>query len=397
MKKIFALLIALTMVFGLSAASFDPAAADSPFAKVTSTSGVIDVRALGMGGANLADPDNFQSIWSNPAGLAAQKIQFSLPSVGVSFYNVLPIVKAVETEENLTDGDVLDLVMNSLTAGYGKIFDVDAQVSFSAGGFGLGIGVKDTLYTYAPKGSTGGVSSKFYDALSADVLLGYGFRIGTSPRFSIDLGVTAGLSILAYTDVIGASDLASMIDYGEDAVISKIESTPIAMGYSIPVTVGAKVNMPLGFAVAATANINSSYDMVVAPNYKAIEDDAAAVDTFKINVPFTVDAGASWSLNFLGNFLRPVVAIDVEDVFGLLASNDYSAENLLKHVKAGAEVRGLWLFDVRAGISNGYLTAGAALNLGIVKIDAAYYWQEMGDTLGQKGVDAFTIKANIGW
>ena len=397
MKKIIAFLITLTMVFGLSAVSMDPAYADSPFAKVGSVPGVIDARALGMGGAVLADPDNTQSIWTNPAGLAEQDIQFSLPSVGFTIYNPLAIVKASETSEKFDEKAALDAILNSLTTGYGKLLDVDAQVSFSAGGFGLGFNVKDSIYTYAPKGSTGGASSKFYDAITSDIVLGYGFRLGPSPRFSIDLGATAGLSILTYTENFGVSDLASAIDGGADALLAKVENTPIAFGYAIPITIGAKANLPLGFAVAAVANINNSYDMKIAPNYKAMEDDSIEMEGFTIEDPFSFDLGASWSMNFLGKFFRPVVAVDIEDVFGLIASKDYSTENLIQHVNIGAEVRGLWIFDIRAGINDGYWTAGAAIDLGIIKLDAAYYWQEMGNALGQKGVDALTIKANIGW
>ena len=121
------------------------------------------------------------------------------------------------------------------------------------------------------------------------------------------------------------------------------------------------------------------------------------MEGFTIEDPFSFDLGASWSMNFLGKFFRPVVAVDIEDVFGLIASKDYSTENLIQHVNIGAEVRGLWALDIRAGINDGYWSAGAAIDLGIVRIDAAYYWQEMGNTLGQKGVDALTIKANIGW
>ena len=398
MKKILALLISLSIMCSAFAVTLSPAEGGA-FQNVLSTAGVTDVRALGMGGAGVAISDNYQSIWSNPAGLANKKVQFSLPSFGLSLYSPLEITRDIEDIENVDADVIVNGVLDSLTTGYGKVLDADAQVSFAAGGFGLGVSVKDTLFSYVPKTSTGGVSSKFYNATAVNVVAGYGLEIPLG-LMSIDLGVSAGLSGLMYTDTVDAQLAAGLMDSEdpEEALSALISSVPVANGYAIPINVGLNVKLPLGFRIGAVGrNINGSYKMVQVDNIDALEDPEAVTEEFSIDVPFTLDAGAAWDISFLGGFLHPVIAVDVVDVIGLVESKDFSEVNLMSHLKAGVEVKGLWIADARIGIDRGYWTAGVGLDLAILRLEAAYYWQEMGAYQGDKPQDAFTIKLNLGW
>ena len=395
MKKLLVLIIAIAMVSSIYAADMNPAT-NNAFAKVSTIGSVIDARTIAMGGAGLADANNYQSLWNNPARLGEKNVQFSLPAVGITLYNTLEIAKSLPESGDVDTDTIINAALNSLTTGYGKIVDMDAQVSFTAGGFGLGLSTKNSIYTYAPLTSSGGVNSKFYDAMSVNALVGYGRKFNLNDLFSVSVGASVGASALIYTDLIGASNLTSILN-SDEAINKIIDKTPLAFGYSIPVKAALALDMPLGFSISTVAKINNAYSMYYAENKSAFENENASFDEFKIDVPFTIDAGAAWSINFLGKFLRPVIAVDVVDVVGLVQSKDFSKENLFKHVKAGAEIRGLWILDVRAGLNEGYWTAGAAVDLGIINLEAAYHWQEMGANLGQKGVDALTIKANIGW
>ena len=399
MKKIIALLAALFVMFSLSAEVTLAPVDGGAFAKAASSTNVTDIRALGMGGAGVAVADNYQSIWINPAGLANKKVQFSLPSFGLSLYSPLAISKDIEDLEAV-DADVLvNGVLNSLTTGYGKVLDADAQVSFSAGGFGIGVNVKDTIYSYVPKTSTGGVSSKFFNSTSANVVLGFGFSIPIG-SVSIDLGVSGGISSLMYTDLVDAQLATGILgaDDPEAAVSDLISGLPVAYGYAIPINAGVNVNLPLGFKIGAVArNINGSYKMSQAANIEALEESDEELESFEISVPMTIDAGFAWDISLLGGFLHPIIAADVVDVVGLIKSNDFSQSNLVSHLKAGLEVKGLWIADARIGLDRGYWTAGVGLDLAILRLEAAYYWQEMGAYQGDKPQDALTIKMNLGW
>lgn len=73
--------------------------------------------------------------------------------------------------------------------------------------------------------------------------------------------------------------------------------------------------------------------------------------------------------------------------FSLTPSFDYrymekSTEQTGKKINAGIEV-GLPLIDIRAGIHQGYYTAGVGLNLGLLRADVATYGVEIGAYPGQ--------------
>ena len=69
----------------------------------------------------------------------------------------------------------------------------------------------------------------------------------------------------------------------------------------------------------------------------------------------------------------------------------------MSHIKAGAELRLLSFLDVRGGFNQGYWSVGAGLDLAIVKIDVAYFWQEFGKKVGDYGLDGLSIRVNVGY
>jgi predicted proteasome-type protease len=66
------------------------------------------------------------------------------------------------------------------------------------------------------------------------------------------------------------------------------------------------------------------------------------------------------------------------------------------YLKAGAEVKLLSMIDVRAGLNRGALSVGLGLDLLVFHIDASYYWREKGVEIGDKTVDALTVRFNLG-
>ena len=69
----------------------------------------------------------------------------------------------------------------------------------------------------------------------------------------------------------------------------------------------------------------------------------------------------------------------------------------MTHLNIGAEIRLLSFLDLRAGMSQGYFSLGAGLDLWAIKVDMAYYWKEFGETAGDYGLDGFTVRFNIGF
>lgn len=71
-------------------------------------------------------------------------------------------------------------------------------------------------------------------------------------------------------------------------------------------------------------------------------------------------------------------------------------DSIGKKLHLGTEVS-MGLFDLRAGLSQGYLTYGAAVDLWLISIEAAAYTEELGTSAGQSRSDRYqaTISINL--
>ena len=68
----------------------------------------------------------------------------------------------------------------------------------------------------------------------------------------------------------------------------------------------------------------------------------------------------------------------------------------MEPLKAGVELKLFSMLDLRAGI-NRAMSLGVGLDLFAIRFDAAYYWRELGVAIGDKPVDALTVRVNIGF
>ena len=100
--------------------------------------------------------------------------------------------------------------------------------------------------------------------------------------------------------------------------------------------------------------------------------------------PVNVKAGIAWRLN------RITLAADLTDIL----NKDGVA--LFNRVFMGAELS-LPLIQIRSGFYQGYPTAGAGINLKIIKLDYAYYRKEFSRRPGLDGRGQHEIQGKIGW
>lgn len=357
-------------------------------------------RRLAMGNAGLAAVNGSDSLFYNPAGLADRKVVVQLPSVAFTLYHpygmiqngVIDDIKNFDPENSETITPLALHLKKAIGENYTKIADVDASVGFSAGGFGLALNIKDTVHSYRVSSTDGGV----FDSLNASIALGYGQRISIASNLSIDLGAAVRFNYLAYSKAVPLSDVLD-----SEKMENLLNSTTIMAGYSIPVDIGVGLNLPLNFKLAVVArNINGKMHMNSYENYEdALQNPlgaSAKSESFTFDTDFSLDAGFAWSLK--NSFFSPTIAVDVVDTIGIFKNkNGFEVRDLMSHLSAGAEVRVLNVLDVRGGFNQGYWTLGAGLDLWAIKMDVAYFWQELGKTAGANPVDGLTVKFNIGW
>lgn len=402
MKKTSLLILMILMITSfLFAAEVISPKTNSAYGALATPYKNMDVRSLGMGGVGIAGTSNAQSIWSNPAGLADKKVQVSIPALGVTLYHPLSIYKLYDSgiiedimNENIEIGSIYDneYINKIFSYGYGKIADINAGISFSAGGFGLGIAVQDSLLTYL-EGQI--ASTQIINQLNAEIRMGYGFKINFSEKSSLDIGASVGFNYLLYTESFGINDLMKIM--AEENIL---KTKPIMAGWTIPINVGVRFNMPFGLKIAtAVNNINFGYNMHAFANFDEFKGSpfgSSSQTSFKFTPDFSWDFGIAWDPDWSWGF-KPTIEANLIDIWGLIEDGDLSGRAWMNHLKLGAELKGLWIFDIRGGLDSGYWTVGAGLNLYALRIEAAYYWHEFGSVAGEKGIDGLTIQFNLGW
>ena len=386
MKRI--LVVALTVfvlassVFAAEVSELDPSI-NTSLSALTDSSYPHSARSLGMGSAGVAVGGRSDSFYMNPA-LLARRTLISLPYAQVSLYHPYDLLKKNESTGTSIVDDIMD-AMNS-----GEMTDI--------------LHVKDTIHTFG--NGVGGLDANLFDELNVNILAALGLRFDITPSISIDVGISSGVSVLGYSGLIGAQSALDMMGGSESGSMEDIlAEVPLAFGWTVPLNVGLNVNLPLGFSLGAVGrNLLGSavgYKMQVT-NIDAVMSDAMGIvsNTFSEKADFTLKMDPSFDLGFgwkwENGFFSPTVALDFVDFIDFF-SNEMNMRSFVEHLRIGAEFRLLSVLDVRAGINQGYWTLGAGIDLWAIKIDAAYYWQEFGETAGDYGLDAFTIRFNLGF
>lgn len=383
-------------------------------------------RIEAMGGAGVATANGGDALYYNPANLGARKFSINLPSLTVTLFNPKGIIDKgiIESITELDSDDpgamfgIVKDYFDIVEAGKGEILTTDISLGFTAGGLGLSVDVQEQLHTHSEDGSF--LSDKILAEVNAGISLGFGYRINVVPNIlSIDVGAGVRFNYKAYTNRIGASELIALFssdDDDDDVMQQLMGEIPLAAGWAIPIDVGVNFNLPVGLTVSAVArDINGKYtmkkypgmglwlneltDLIGTDNPYEGPGDPDDIEEFEFEVPWKLDFGIGWAPSFgkLDNFIKPTIGVDLVDTIAMFEKVGEDPNAFWEYFRAGAEVRLLSVLDVRAGFNQGYFSVGAGIDLFAVRVDASYYWREFGADIGDKPVDAFTVRVNLGF
>jgi len=424
MKKVFLALILIVTCFSFVFAdetAVDPITYDYiDFAYQPTLS-----RYNSMGQSGLAAAGRLDSFYTNPATLAQKRFGLSIPTLSVTLYNLQKLVSnedAMEKFNKIVEGEASDddymslaeTVIKNLGQGYGTLATIDGGVGLSLGLFGVGTNFQVKLHSYA-NGSSNVTNIKIIPELNVAQTLAFGVNIIKTNALKLQVGVAGHFVYKAYFNEISAS---TMTDYlSEDADQEKIMKqliwdTPVMGGYAIPIDVGVTLSLANdSIRFSATANnLNGVYKMKSYAGFgqmvntlaqKEVIEKPSDVENNKTSVDFEVST--PWTLNFGFAFapdiiFHPVITADLVDMVEMVknfSSDSFRASDLLLHLNAGAEIT-LAVVNIRAGINRGYMSVGAGFGILGIRIDATYGWQEFGEEIGDKPVDSFTIRFNLG-
>ncbi|MGI6466984.1 MAG: hypothetical protein ACOXZZ_05280 [Sphaerochaetaceae bacterium] len=415
-KIILTLLIVGLLTSALYADFFD----DNQLFDQGTTFKPISARIEAMGGAGIATARNGDAFFFNPANLADGKFSLNLPSVSVTLFNPKKIIdtgiiqKLIEGEEFDPVADGMG-ILNIFNRGKGDVLTTDIATSFTVGGFGLGLNIQQQLHNI-DKGS----NVNLFAELSVALSVGLGVRIDLLPnKISLDVGAVARPTYKVYTDGIGAGKVLSLVsddDDADDPFDAIMKEVALAAGSALPFDIGLNVNFPFGFRVSAVARdingqfkmqkyehsgdyINEMMDLFGGDKNTYSGASAEPVEFEAELVPWSLDFGVGWVGSFgrLDKFIRPTFSFDFVDVNNLAKALESDKNAYWNHLRAGVELRLLSTIDLRAGMNRGALSVGVGLDLFAMRVDAAYYWREMGVSIGDRSVDAFTIRFNLGY
>jgi hypothetical protein len=301
--------------------------------------------------------------------------------------------------------------LKTIGKGQGDVLTTDISLlTLNAGGLGLSVQAQERLMSY--KTGAEMTSTKLIAQVTAAATLGLGFKIPVIPKWlDIDLGANVQVAYKAYLEQIDAQTIIGMMgDDSSDPAKVFLNETPLIAGWSMPITIGMNVNGPYGLSLSAVArNINATQHMTA---YKSVDDWAienfdqsisgeaghnpATIEEFEVVPEFRFDLGLSWSQSLGGSLLTPTLSFDIVDA-GKLAGlqGDDLTRAFWESTRIGASLRLLDILDLRYGLSKGYHSVGLGIDLFVVHLDVAYYTLEYGKNLGDKPIDALSVRIGL--
>ena len=440
MKKIISILLVLVLVCSFAFADetaeekikkdfiADIAAnEDIAFADSLASFTPVNPKMMGMGGAGLAINSSLDALFTNPSVLGRGKVRIAIPSVTFSINHIYDLMKkdengnsAIENIEKMSSGDMknsdvntmMNLISSLIGSGKGKIASFEASTGLIANVFGVAANVSDTIRTF---------NGTIFDDLKVSTVAGLGFGFG-GDEVKFTVGGSFKYNVNIFTRRMGLGDFQAMMNSdsngnsgsGSDPASSSDENTlsniPLAVGYGMPLDFAVSVKYYGLSATAVLTDVNLfglgdyKYGILVPSDEMTSTSattfvknlDKESVFKFKPKMDLDLGIGYEGKLSFIGF----KAAADFVDLISLVRELDggYSAKNvLLNHTKAGAEISLFDMIKVRGGINSGYLTLGGSFNIGIITVDTAYYWEELGSFAGHNGLDCMTIRFNLGW
>jgi hypothetical protein len=346
---------------------------------------------LAMGGAFIAASHGFNSLFYNPAGFAQPDGSFTLGSATVwlhsqpgPVFELAGDLLSKSLDENSITAKIVNLANDQVTSG-GFGAGSSMGVGFVGGGLGLGaIAMVDSYlsgrtlmgisgYATATVGFVGGLALPFE-------LLGIKFSVGADIRPMIR--IHAPLKNMQALSLVNA-----ILNDGDAWLV--FQGLPAMHGWGIGLDAGAMASLGgLTFAVSVRDIMGTTFtytETTAGGIYTSLsnrgEFPGGTVVSDKYYIPMDISAGIAFhpDLGGLKNFIDPMASVDCQDFIGVL--NGGSPWKLLH---AGAEVKLLSFFSARAGISQGYLTAGAGVKLLFLDANFAVFTRELGKLIGDK-------------
>lgn len=384
-------ILLFTLLTVLTVAAFSEVHDSSVFYPVTP-------EVLGQGGSFTAVSRGYNALFTNPAGFARDGGSFTLLSATATPY-FIPSEGQIESLSSIVENpnrieDSIGILSDIITSnGIGS----GISAGFGIVGKGLGLGLVANVDFYG-KGVTA-LGTKVDVAYTLAGIAGYavpldlGFMqlaIGGDVRYMLKKEMQ-DISLLTLLDdnqsgtfdVLYGSGLA--IDAGLIA-----ELGPLSAGFSVRDIGGTAYDY--SGATIPSENLDLFFNPMTGDLEQELYSANLIADGDQYVTPMTLSYGLAFhpDLGFLRWLIDPTLHVEYRDTF-----YDDSDPSFWTKVHAGTEIKVLRFMKVRAGINQGYLTAGFGAKILFLDVNAAFFTREMGTLAGANPNQGFSLEAAI--
>ncbi len=320
------------------------------------------VRPLGMGGAFLTLSNDENALFYNPAGLNdVQGTHAAIlnPYVSVSENSIGFVQDLIDLEgtDEVAVADLLNQHIGEHQHSQAALFPSFYTRNLAFGLLGSAVMDLEVRNPANPE-----VVTDVKADVAGLVGVAHGFR-----QQAIQVGVTAKyVRREGVKKTFQAADI--VVDF--DPFADRAKETDFAFD------LGTKLNIPILLRPSVA---------VVVQNIGDLDFEALGV------IPQQLHVGVGLHPDF-GGFSN-TLALEIHDVTKEIEGDD----DLYKRVHLGAEMRFPKILAVQVGVNQGYYTAGADLDFGILTLAAATYAEEMGAAAGQRADRRYVAQLSLGF
>ncbi|MBN1686594.1 MAG: hypothetical protein JW852_08050 [Spirochaetales bacterium] len=347
---------------------------------------------MAQGGSFNANGSGFYSFFSNPASYAGEKSSLTIVSLMPWIY-AYPDPDVIAALAAMAEDPASGIAgLNDLLTGPGFGAGGSTGAGYVGNGLGLGLVGMADLYGWGPKtlgiNVDGNITVGFVGGFALPIRIGgLTLKIGGDFRPMYRIRVPE----------LGISTFASMLSGGsEDMEID----VPVYHGVGLAIDAGTIVEFgPFAAGIALRDLFGTTFqyststltELVDALEAGSLPEGGELVgEDVRYMIPMSAQVGLAFHprLGALSKIVDPIVHANFERSF-MPGAED---ESFWASLHAGAEVSFLSMLKLRAGINQGYITAGVGLHLLFLDLNVAYFGRELGSFAGSRQNQGITME-----
>ena len=359
--------------------------------------------SLGRGGTSIANARGWDALFGNPAGFSRDASAFTLSSTTSWVYarpdQFLGFI-GQNAAGSANSSSFLTFLSNQVTGG-----GLGAGASWGIGyvGGGLGLGAALVLDSVLSGPSLLGVTGDLTGTLGFIVGLAVPFEVG---GFKIHVGGDVRPMVRVHAPLDNATALAMLNALGNGGdVLASLGTANTFYGVGIGVDAGAIAELGwfnLGLSIRDLAGTQFRYNF---STFSAVQSAVTTALQFPTTgtlvtqdqyvIPMDIGVGLDFHPDFgtFNNVLDPSITLEMRNLVQAISGQVSPWTQL--HL--GAEARLFSFFTLRAGLNQGYLTAGAGIKFLFFDFNGAVFTRELGAHVGDQPLAGMTFDASIRW